>query len=37
VGEKMRAYRALLRKPEGKRRLTRRWKDNFKTVLKEIE
>jgi hypothetical protein len=36
VGEKRRANRALVENSEGKRRLTRRWKDNLKMGLREI-
>jgi hypothetical protein len=38
--EKMNEYRILVEKPEGKRPLgreTRRWKDNIKPDLREIE
>jgi hypothetical protein len=35
VGE-MRAYRVLVGNPEGNRRFTRRWKDNFKMDRREI-
>jgi hypothetical protein len=38
-GEKMNAYKILVRKPEGKRPLgrpRRRWEDNIKMDLKEI-
>jgi hypothetical protein len=40
MGEKMNAYRILVGKPEGKRPLgrpKRRWVDNIKTDLREIE
>jgi hypothetical protein len=39
LGEKMNAYRTLVRKPEGKRplgRRRRRWVNNIKMVLREI-
>jgi hypothetical protein len=38
MGEKRNAYRILLGKPEGKRRLgrRRRWVDNIKMYLREI-
>jgi hypothetical protein len=36
VGEKRSACRTLVENREGKRRLTRRWKDNFKMDLTEI-
>jgi hypothetical protein len=39
MGEKRKAYRLLVRKPEGKRSLgrpRRRWVDNIKTDLLEI-
>jgi hypothetical protein len=39
LGEKMNAYRILVRKPEGKTPLGRhrhRWKDNIKMDLREI-
>jgi hypothetical protein len=39
MGEKSKAYRILVGKPEGKRplqRLTRRWVDNIKMDLREI-
>jgi hypothetical protein len=39
-GEKKNAYRILVGKPEGKKpvgRPTRRWLENIKTDLKEIE
>jgi hypothetical protein len=40
MGEKRNAYRILVVKPEGKRALgrpTRRWVDNIKMDLREIE
>jgi hypothetical protein len=40
IGEKMNAYRILMGKPEGKRPLVRprrRWVDNLKMYLREIE
>jgi hypothetical protein len=40
MGEKRTAYRIIVGKPEGKRPLgrpRRRWKDNIKTDLREIE
>jgi hypothetical protein len=40
MGEKRKAYRILMRKPEGKRSLgrpRRRWVDNNKMDLREIE
>jgi hypothetical protein len=40
MGEKRTAYRVLVGKPEGKRplgRSRRRWVDNIKTDLREIE
>jgi hypothetical protein len=40
MGEKMIAYRILVRTPDGKRALgrpRRRWVDNIKMVLREIE
>jgi hypothetical protein len=39
IGEKSKAYRSLVGKPEGNTplgRLRRRWKDNIKMNLKEI-
>jgi hypothetical protein len=39
-GEKRKAYRILVGKPEGKRQLGRpgrRWEDNIRTDLREIE
>jgi hypothetical protein len=39
-GYKRNAYRVLMRKPEGKRpigRHRRRWENNIKIVLREIE
>jgi hypothetical protein len=40
MGEKRNSYRILMGKPEGKRRLgrpRRRWVDNIKMYLREIE
>jgi hypothetical protein len=40
MGEKRNAYRILVRKPEGERSLRRprrRWADNIKIDLREIE
>jgi hypothetical protein len=40
MGERRDVYRALVGKPEGKRRLgrpRRRWEDNFKMDLQEVE
>jgi hypothetical protein len=40
MGEKRNAYRILVGEPEGKRplrRLRRRWRDNIKMDLREVE
>jgi hypothetical protein len=40
MGERRGAYRALVGKPEGRRpleRLRRRWEDNIKMDLREVE
>ena len=40
MGERRGVYRVLVRKPEGKRplgRLRRRWEDNIKMDLQEVE
>jgi hypothetical protein len=36
MGEKSNAYRMLVGKPEGKRRIRHRWVDNIKMNLREI-
>jgi hypothetical protein len=39
MGERRGAYRALVRKPEGRRPLERprrRWEDNIKVALREV-
>jgi hypothetical protein len=39
MGEKIAAYRILVRRPEGRRRLAsprRRWEDNIKMDLQEV-